>query len=39
MGRAEYGIAYELQDLVGGDREVEPAREPLSRSAPASNKS
>jgi len=39
MGRAEYGIAHELQDLVAGDREVEPAREISSRTAPASNKS
>jgi hypothetical protein len=39
MGRAEYGIGHKLQDLVAADREVEPARELISRSAPASNKS
>jgi hypothetical protein len=39
MGTAEYGIAHELQDPVAADREVEPARELISRSAPASNKS
>jgi len=33
MGKAEYGIARELQELVAADREVEP---PASRS-PAIN--
>jgi hypothetical protein len=36
MGKAEYGIAHELQDLAAADREVEPD---LPRSAPASNRS
>jgi hypothetical protein len=27
MRKAEYGIAYELQDLAAVDRDVEPARE------------
>ena len=31
MGKAEYGIAHELQELVAVDREVEAGREPISR--------
>jgi hypothetical protein len=27
MGRAQYGIIHELQDLVAADRDVEAARE------------
>jgi hypothetical protein len=39
MGKAEYDIALELQELVAADREVETPATDLPRSAPASNRS
>jgi hypothetical protein len=35
MGKAEYGIAHELQDLVAADRDVEAARELRPRATSA----